>query len=92
MKVLGRSISLFSEKKEKKNFIEKTMSDGQMHFVTNNTKPECEMGWTLDIFAPFNKKFSTIRYPTAAIDENIFFKTSEDKISIYFKGKKINFC
>ena len=49
-------------------------------------------GLVLDIFAPFNKKFSTIRYPTAAIDENIFFKTLEDKISIYFKGKKINFC
>ena len=49
-------------------------------------------GLVLDIFAPFNKKFSTIRYPTAAIDENIFFKTSEDKIKYLLQGKKINFC
>ena len=49
-------------------------------------------GLVLDIFAPFNKKFSTIRYPTAAIDENIFFKTLEDKISTYLlQGKKIIF-
>ena len=48
-------------------------------------------GLVLDIFAPFNKKFSTMRYPTAAIDGNIFFKTLEDKISIYFKGKKLIF-
>ena len=48
-------------------------------------------GLVLDIFAPFNKKFSTIRYPTASIDENIFFITLEDKISIYFMGKKLIF-
>ena len=49
-------------------------------------------GLVLDIFAPFNKKFSTIRYPTAAIDGNIFLKTLEDKIKYLLQGKKINFC
>ena len=47
-------------------------------------------GLVLDIFAPFNKKFSTIRYPKAAIDKKIFFKTLEDKIYKYLlQWKKI---
>ena len=41
-------------------------------------------GLVLDIFAPFNKKFSAIRYPAPAIDKNLKdFKELADKIYVY---------
>ena len=62
-----------------------------MHFVTNNTKPECEMGWYLIFLHHSIKSLALSDIPQLPLTGNIFLKTLEDKISIYFKGKKLIF-